>query len=56
VNLDCGKCVVRNWSRTDKASLLRHANNRNVASNLTERFAHPYTDAEVLYALVDTRR
>ena len=37
MNLDCGKCLVRDWSRSDKASLLQHANNRNVARNLTER-------------------
>lgn len=46
MRLDCGKCVVRDWSRPDKASLLLHANNRNVARNLTERFPHPYTDAD----------
>jgi len=45
MKLACGKCLVRDWSRADKASLLQHANNRNVARNLTERFPHPYTDA-----------
>jgi RimJ/RimL family protein N-acetyltransferase len=46
MKLDCGKCLVRDWSRADKASLLRHANNPKVARNLTERFPHPYTDAD----------
>lgn len=46
MKLDCGKCVVRDWSRSDKKSLLRHANNRNVWRNLTDRFPHPYTDAD----------
>jgi len=46
MRLECGSCLVRDWSRSDKASLLRHANNRNVARNLTERFPHPYTDAD----------
>ena len=45
MRLDCGKCVVRDWSRADKASLLLHANNRNVWRNLTDRFPHPYTEA-----------
>jgi RimJ/RimL family protein N-acetyltransferase len=43
--IDCGKCLVRNWRRSDKASLLRHADNRNVWRNLTHLFPHPYTPA-----------
>jgi RimJ/RimL family protein N-acetyltransferase len=37
---------VRDWRTTDKPSLLRLANNRNVWRNLTHRFPHPYTEAE----------
>ena len=56
MRLDCGKCVVRDWSRADKASLLHHANNRNVWRNLTHRFPHPYTDADAegWFALVES--
>src|SRR6476659_8869395 len=36
-------CVVRNWSRRDRDSLVRHANNRKVWMNLRDRFPHPYT-------------
>jgi len=46
VTIDCGNCIVREWSRSDKASLVRQANNRNVWRNLTHRFPHPYTDAD----------
>jgi len=46
VLLDCGPCVVRPWRLTDKDSLLRHANNRNVWRNLSHRFPHPYTGAD----------
>lgn len=46
MRLDCGKCVVRDWSRADKASLLQHANNRNVWRNLHDIFPHPYTEAD----------
>ena len=46
VNLDCEKCVVRDWRPSDKRSLLRMANNRNVARNLAHRFPHPYTEAD----------
>jgi ribosomal-protein-alanine N-acetyltransferase len=43
VRLDCGACVVRDWARADKASLVRFANNPNVWRNLKDRFPHPYT-------------
>jgi RimJ/RimL family protein N-acetyltransferase len=46
VNLDCGKCTVRDWRTTDKPQLLRLANNRSVWRNLTHRFPHPYTEAD----------
>ena len=35
--------TVRSWRRGDEASLVRHANNRNVWINLRDRFPHPYT-------------
>jgi len=44
--LDCGRCIVRDWSLADKSSLLRLADNRSVWRNLTHRFPHPYTDAD----------
>ena len=46
MNLDCGKCTVRHWRLADKPSLLRLADNRNVARNLAHRFPHPYTEAD----------
>jgi RimJ/RimL family protein N-acetyltransferase len=46
MRLDCGLCVVRDWSLGDKGSLVRVANNRNIWRNLTHRFPHPYTDAD----------
>jgi len=46
VRLECAKCVVRDWSRTDKTALVGIANNRNVWRNLTHKFPHPYTDAD----------
>ena len=45
MNLDCGRCVVRDWTRADQRSLARFANNRNVWRNLKDRFPHPYTEA-----------
>ena len=58
MRLDCGPCVVRDWARSDKASLLRHADNRNVWRNLTHRFPHPYTDAhaEAWFAMLEGMR
>lgn len=38
--------VVRTWQDDDRASLVRHANNRRVWRNLKDRFPHPYTDED----------
>ena len=48
MRLECGKCVVRDWARGDRDSLVRYANNRKVWRNLTHLFPHPYRaqDAE----------
>jgi len=46
MNLDCGKCVVRDWRRADKPALQRLADNRRVWINLSHRFPHPYTEAD----------
>jgi len=46
VRLECDKCVVRDWARSDKDALLRFANNRNVWRNLTDMFPHPYTETD----------
>jgi [ribosomal protein S5]-alanine N-acetyltransferase len=56
MRIECRRCVVRDWSRADKASLLQHANNRRVWRNLTHRFPHPYTeaDAEGWFALLES--
>ena len=37
---------MRHWRATDKAALLRLADNRAVWRNLTHRFPHPYTEAD----------
>ena len=46
MRLDCGKSTIREWARSDKAALVRFANNRNVWRNLTHVFPHPYTEAD----------
>ncbi|HXM83077.1 MAG TPA: GNAT family N-acetyltransferase [Burkholderiales bacterium] len=38
--------MLREWAQSDKAALVRFANNRNVWRNLTHLFPHPYTDAD----------
>lgn len=37
------RCVLRPWHPGDADSLVRHANNVNVAKQLRDRFPHPYT-------------
>jgi RimJ/RimL family protein N-acetyltransferase len=46
------RCTLRRWRTSDAASVVRHANNLNVARHLRDRFPHPYTrkDAEVFLA------
>lgn len=43
MNLDCGPCTVRDWRTSDRESLVRHADNRNIWRNVGDRFPHPYT-------------
>jgi len=41
--LDLGDLRIRDWRREDLDSLLRYANNANIAANLRDQFPHPYT-------------
>lgn len=43
---DSARPVVRHWRASDRESLLRFANNRNVSQNLLDRFPYPYTAAD----------
>lgn len=38
--------TLRKWSKEDLTSLVKHANNYNIAKNLTNLFPHPYTKAD----------
>ncbi|HEX2441876.1 MAG TPA: GNAT family protein [Methylomirabilota bacterium] len=46
MELRLAHCTLRPWRRGDEASLVRHANNRNVSRNLRDRFPYPYTAAD----------
>jgi [ribosomal protein S5]-alanine N-acetyltransferase len=48
VTLTGERCTLRPWRLSDASSIVRHANNLNVARHLRDRFPHPYTlkDAE----------
>ena len=52
-----GTGLVRPWRREDRASLLRHADNPNVARYLSLRFPNPYTpaDADAWFAFLDSQ-
>lgn len=43
--LDCGLCLLRPWQISDKPSLIRHANNRQIWRTVRDLFPYPYTDA-----------
>jgi [ribosomal protein S5]-alanine N-acetyltransferase len=46
MEIDCGVCMLRPWQKSDKASLILHANNRNVSRHLREIFPYPYTETD----------
>ncbi|HET9341914.1 MAG TPA: GNAT family N-acetyltransferase [Candidatus Eremiobacteraceae bacterium] len=37
------QCTLREWRPSDEASLVKHANNKNVSRNLSDIFPYPYT-------------
>lgn len=41
--IKCDKCILRNWKYSDLESLVKNANNLNVADNLRDGFPFPYT-------------
>jgi ribosomal-protein-alanine N-acetyltransferase len=43
MNLVGRRCTLRDWRKSDEASIVRHANNLNIARQLRDRFPHPYT-------------
>ncbi len=55
LRLDCGSCIVRNWRRSDKTSLLENASNRKIWRNLGDRYPYPYTesDADAWFAFLE---
>jgi RimJ/RimL family protein N-acetyltransferase len=40
------RALLRPWRTSDRASLLRNANDRDVWRNLRDRFPHPYTERD----------
>ncbi len=48
MEIDLGECRLRRWRPGDEAALAKYAANRNIWTNLTDNFPHPYTfkDAE----------
>ncbi|WP_218037008.1 GNAT family N-acetyltransferase [Spirosoma sp. KUDC1026] len=39
---------LRPWTKNDLGSLVRYANNRHIAQNMTDKFPHPYTETDGL--------
>ncbi|MCD7971499.1 MAG: GNAT family N-acetyltransferase [Candidatus Azobacteroides sp.] len=40
------KYILRKWQKSDLYSLVKHANNRNIAEKLTNKFPFPYTEKD----------
>jgi len=43
--IPCTLSLLRPWRQSDRAALLRHADDRDVWRNLRDLFPHPYTEA-----------
>ena len=43
IRIELDTLVLRPWATEDEASLVQHANNRNIWLNVRDRFPHPYT-------------
>jgi RimJ/RimL family protein N-acetyltransferase len=43
MRLEGTRCAVRSWRADDAGAIVKHANNANIASQLRDRFPHPYT-------------
>ena len=46
MELQLGRSLVRPWRPSDRAAIVKHANNRNVWINLRDRFPYPYTPGD----------
>jgi [ribosomal protein S5]-alanine N-acetyltransferase len=44
MRIDCGVCAIRDFALTDKAALVRQANNAKIWANVRDIFPHPSTD------------
>jgi ribosomal-protein-alanine N-acetyltransferase len=52
---DLQGCLLRSWAVSDKANLVRYANNRAVWRNLLDSFPHPYSEADADFWIAHTR-
>src|SRR4030042_2888669 len=46
MKIDLGDFEIRSYRKSDRASLIKYANNRNVSINLLDSFPFPYTELE----------
>lgn len=48
LEIPCGPCVIRTFRAEDAESVARHANDRRIWLNTSNRFPHPYTVADAV--------
>ncbi len=46
MHIRTGEYIIRDWSPSDEAAIVKYADNRKIWLNLDDRFPHPYTAAD----------
>jgi len=46
MKIDLGKCCIRSYQHSDKAALVKYADNKKIFVRSKDRFPHPYTEED----------
>ena len=46
MKIELGKCIIRSFQHSDKAALVKYADNKKIFIRLKDRFPHPYTEED----------
>ena len=46
MKIELSKCIIRSFQHSDKAALVKYADNKKIFIRLKDRFPHPYTEED----------